>query len=66
MKILVEDIMTRTPWSCSPQTNLAEVAELRRSLEPVTLIGFVVKLPPLASACIEAKPCLRTVRRRMR
>lgn len=28
MKILVEDIMTRTPWSCSPQTNLAEVAEL--------------------------------------
>lgn len=28
MKILVEDIMTRTPWSCAPQTNLAEVAEL--------------------------------------
>jgi CBS domain-containing protein len=28
MKILVEDIMTRTPWACSPQANLAEVAEL--------------------------------------
>ena len=28
--------------------------------------GLVVKLPPFASACMEAKPCLRTVRRRMR
>lgn len=28
MRILVEDIMTRTPWYCSPETNLASVAEL--------------------------------------
>jgi CBS domain-containing protein len=28
MRILVEDIMTRTPWYCSPETNLATVAEL--------------------------------------
>lgn len=28
MRILVEDIMTRTPWCCAPETNLAEVAEL--------------------------------------
>ena len=28
MRILVEDIMTRTPWICSPETNLATVAEL--------------------------------------
>ena len=28
MRILVEDIMTRTPWCCKPETNLAEVAEL--------------------------------------
>lgn len=28
MRILVEDIMTRTPWYCSPETNLATVTEL--------------------------------------
>lgn len=28
MRILVEDIMTRTPWYCAPETNLATVAEL--------------------------------------
>lgn len=28
MRILVEDIMTRTPWCCGPETNLATVAEL--------------------------------------
>jgi CBS domain-containing protein len=28
MRILVEDIMTRTPWCCGPDTNLATVAEL--------------------------------------
>lgn len=28
MRILVEDIMTRTPWCCAPDTNLATVAEL--------------------------------------
>ena len=28
MRILVEDLMTRTPWCCAPETNLAEVAEL--------------------------------------
>jgi CBS-domain-containing membrane protein len=28
MKILVEDVMTRTPWICGPETNLAEVMEL--------------------------------------
>ncbi len=28
MRILVEDIMTRTPWCCTPETNLATVAEL--------------------------------------
>ena len=28
MRILVEDIMTRTPWCCAPDTNLAAVAEL--------------------------------------
>ena len=28
MRILVEDIMTRTPWCCAPETNLATVAEL--------------------------------------
>lgn len=28
MRILVEDIMTRTPWCCAPETNLAEVSAL--------------------------------------
>lgn len=28
MRIIVEDVMTRTPWSCAPETNLAEVVEL--------------------------------------
>ena len=28
MRILVEDIMTRTPWCCGPETNLAAVTEL--------------------------------------
>ncbi len=28
MRILVEDVMTRTPWTCGPETNLAEVTEL--------------------------------------
>lgn len=28
MQILVEDIMTRTPWCCAPETNLAEVSAL--------------------------------------
>lgn len=28
MQILVEDLMTRTPWYCHPDTNLAIVAEL--------------------------------------
>jgi len=28
MRILVEDIMTRTPWCCAPDTNLATVIEL--------------------------------------
>lgn len=28
MRILVEDVMTRTPWYCAPETNLAKVAEL--------------------------------------
>jgi CBS domain-containing protein len=28
MQILVEDIMTRMPWCCAPETNLAEVTEL--------------------------------------
>ncbi|HEU0121727.1 MAG TPA: CBS domain-containing protein [Bryobacteraceae bacterium] len=28
MQILVEDLMTRTPWCCRPDTNLATVAEL--------------------------------------
>lgn len=27
MRVLVEDVMTRTPWSCEPDANLAEVAE---------------------------------------
>lgn len=27
MRILVEDIMTRTPWCCGPETNLAAVVE---------------------------------------
>jgi CBS domain-containing protein len=28
MQILVEDIMTRNPWCCAPETNLAAVTEL--------------------------------------
>jgi len=28
MRILVEDIMSRTPWCCAPETNLAQVVEM--------------------------------------
>jgi CBS domain-containing protein len=46
MRILVEDIMTRTPWCCGPETNLAAVTELMWihdcGVLPVVADGYVL------------------------
>jgi len=46
MRILVEDIMARTPWCCEPETNLASVTELMWvhdcGVLPVVADGHVV------------------------